>query len=143
MSLARREQAERARPRSPKSRGVKKSKENELAAAKAQVEELRCLLGQSAETTPNCNAKSAKHRKRSVGRSNSTNKHTKEKQHGLRCRQIGIRLLPDQQENMIVTFKNKEGKVLEESLEELSNDKLQELGFDVEVLKKDSNGGEE
>ena len=43
----------------------------------------------------------------------------------------------DNRENIIVTFKNKEGKVLEiKNLEELSQEKLRELGFDVEILKE-------
>jgi hypothetical protein len=39
---------------------------------------------------------------------------------------------------VILTFKNKEGKVLEiKNLDELSEDKLRALGFDVEILKQE------
>lgn len=40
----------------------------------------------------------------------------------------------ENRENVILTFKNKEGKVLEiKNLEELSEEKLRALGFDVEA----------
>jgi hypothetical protein len=43
----------------------------------------------------------------------------------------------ENREEIILTFKNKEGKVLEiKSLEELSEEKLRALGFDVEILKR-------
>lgn len=39
-------------------------------------------------------------------------------------------------EKVIVTVRNKDGQVLEiKSLEELSKEKLQEMGFDLEILK--------
>ncbi|MEZ4920761.1 MAG: hypothetical protein R2792_16790 [Saprospiraceae bacterium] len=141
--LARREQAERARLEAQKAEESKKSKENELAAAKAQVEELRRLLGQSVETNAEL--------QREIGEAQEKERRALEQYEQAQREAARLALqadrdqaASDQQENMIVTFKNKEGKVLEiKSLEELSNDKLQELGFDVEVLKKDSNGGEE
>jgi hypothetical protein len=43
----------------------------------------------------------------------------------------------ESKEEIILTFKNKDGKVLEiKSLDELSEEKLRELGFDVEILKR-------
>lgn len=46
----------------------------------------------------------------------------------------------ENRETVIVTFKNKDGKALEiKSLEELSPEKLQALGFDVEILKERRN----
>ena len=47
----------------------------------------------------------------------------------------------ESREKVIITFKNKEGKVLEiTDLEQLSPEKLQELGFDVEILKRIDDG---
>jgi hypothetical protein len=44
----------------------------------------------------------------------------------------------ESRESVILTFKNKEGKVLEiKNLDELSEDKLRALGFDVEILKQE------
>ena len=106
-------------------------------------EELRRLLGQSVETNAEL--------QREIGEAQEKERRALEQYEQAQREAARLALqadrdqaASDQQENMIVTFKNKEGKVLEiKSLEELSNDKLQELGFDVEVLKKDSNGGEE
>jgi hypothetical protein len=43
-------------------------------------------------------------------------------------------------EKVIVTVRNKDGQVLEiKSLEELSKEKLQEMGFDLEILKPKGN----
>lgn len=134
--IARREKAEQARLAALKAQEEKHAREAELSAAKAQVEDMKRLLTHN------------------LARSEEMQRHLGEAQErekaALEQLNTAIRLADDMtqkaahaqqnvenRENVILTFKNKEGKVLEiKSLEELSAAKLQELGFDVEILKR-------
>lgn len=134
--IARREKAEQARQAAAKADEAKRAREQELADAKAQVEDLKKSLGES------------------IHRSTEMQKDlqlAQEREH-LALQQLNdaIRMANDMsakaqiaqqnaenKENVILTFKNKEGKVLEiKNLDELSKDKLRELGFDVDLMKQ-------
>lgn len=134
--LARRERAEKARLEAQKLEEEKKARESDLAAVRTQVEELRRLLGQSVQqnATLQRQLSDTQEKERAAitalesakQQSDAAAKQAQEEQQDV-----------DSKEKLIVTFKNKDGKVLEiKSLEELSPEKLQELGFDVEVLKE-------
>lgn len=134
--IARREKAERARIDAARAEEEKKSRENELAAARAQVEELRRLLGESVEKNAGMQRQlwEAQQKEQQAGEQlNIARQMAEQLQQQAQAAQQNV----ENRETTIVTFKNKEGKVLEiTSLEELSPEKLRELGFDVEILKE-------
>jgi hypothetical protein len=133
--LARRERAEQARLDAARTAEERRTRENDLAAAKAQVEELRRLLGQSVEQNAGL--------QRELGQAQEKERSAKAAlDEAKNIADASARRATDEQTNVenkeriILTFKNKDGKVLEiNSLEQLSREKLQELGFDVEVLR--------
>lgn len=137
--IARRERAEQARLEASRTAEEKRTKENELAAAKAQVEELRRLLGQSAEQNAGLQRQlgQAQEKERSVQvQLEAVRREAEASAERAKVAQADV----DNRERIIITFKNKEGKVLEiNSLEELSREKLQALGFDVEILRETKN----
>jgi hypothetical protein len=134
--LARRERAEQARLQAIKAEEEKKAKETELAAIRSQVEELRRLLGQSVEQNADLQRQLVEAQEKEHTAAQQTvaaQRHSE----ALTQQAQQAQQHSDNAERVIVTFKNKEGKVLEiKSLEELSPEKLQELGFDVEILKE-------
>lgn len=133
--MAIRERAEKARLDALKAEEEKKARENDLAAVRAQVDELRCVLGETAVQ----NAGLQKQLKDAIERENIALQElntARKNSEALDVQANTAAQTAEAAEKMIVTFRNKEGKVLEiKSLEELSPEKLSELGFDVEILK--------
>lgn len=133
--MAIRERAEKARLDALKAEEEKKARENDLAAVRAQVDELRCVLGETAVQ----NAGLQKQLKDAVERENIALQELNTARKNSEVLDVQANTAAqnaEAAEKMIVTFRNKEGKVLEiKSLEELSPEKLSELGFDVEILK--------
>ncbi|MEI6411026.1 MAG: hypothetical protein WCR52_16685 [Bacteroidota bacterium] len=132
--IARREKAEHARLEAQRAEEEKYAREAELAAAKAQVEDLKKVLNQNI-------VKSEEMQQRLQDAQDNEKKAITQLHQAIdRADDMAARAQTAQQnvenkENVILTFKNKEGKVLEiKNLEELSQDKLRELGFDVEIL---------
>lgn len=133
--LARREKAEKARLEALAAEEAKKTREQELAAAKAQVEDLKRILthniAQNEEMQKQLrDAQNREHEalnrlQSAILKAEELNAHAQREETNAQNR-----------ESVILTFKNKDGKVLEiKSLEELDSEKLKALGFDVEVLK--------
>lgn len=133
--MAIREKAERARLDAIKAEEEKKARENDFAAIRTQVEELKCLLGETAVQ----NAGLQKQLSEAVERERIALQELNEARKNselLTTQANNEQQKADAAEDVIVTFKNKEGKVLEiKSLEELSPEKLSELGFDVQILQ--------
>ena len=133
--MAIREKAERARLDAIKAEEEKKARENDFAAIRTQVEELKCLLGETAVQ----NAGLQKQLSEAVERERIALYELNEARKNselLTTQANNEQQKADAAEEVIVTFKNKEGKVLEiKSLEELSPEKLSELGFDVQILQ--------
>jgi hypothetical protein len=134
--LQRRERAEAARLAAAKAEEEKNARENDLAAVRSQVDELRRLLGQSVEQRADLQRQLADAQDRE--RTATTQAAAAQQQSDtLRQQAQQAQQSADNGEQVIVTFKNKEGKVLEiKSLEELSSEKIKELGFDVEILRE-------
>ena len=160
--IARREKAEQARMAALRADEERKARENELNAAKAQVEDMKRALSHSVE-------KSAELQRQLMTRLPGTHillnetidgtfpahhpdptvpKNLVQLQDAIRqANELGQKAQTEQQlvesrERVILTFKNKEGKTLDVgSLDELSPEKLRELGFDVEILRNTPNGG--
>ena len=138
--IARREKAERSRIEAQKAEEERRNKENSLAAAQAQVEELRRLLGQSAQANAGL--------QRELGEATERERQAQEQLEAARKQSEYLSIKANQEqhesdsrENVIVTFRNKDGKVLEiKSLDELSPEKLRDLGFDVEILMEQKKG---
>ena len=135
VEMALREQAEQARLAAAKAEEERKAREHDLAAVRAQLEDLYCLLGESLEQ----NAKIQKQMQLVKEQEAQARKQLEEAQ-----RQAAILTSKaafefkevENAEKVIVTVRNKDGQVLEiKSLEELSKEKLQEMGFDLEILK--------
>lgn len=134
--LARREKAEQARLAAAKAQEEKQNREAELAAAKAQVEDMKRLLTHNLARSEEMQKQlaTAQERERLALEQLNTAIHLADE---MTQRATNAQQNVENRENIILTFKNRDGKVLEiKSLEELSAEKLQELGFDVEVLKK-------
>ncbi len=133
--MAMRERLEAAKFQAVKAEEEKRARENDLAAVKSQIDELRCLLGESVEK----NAAMQRDLSEAIERERTAAYQLAEAQKNAeKMTQTADTAArnADSNEKLIVTFKNKEGKVLEfSSLEELSPEKLRELGFDVEILK--------
>jgi hypothetical protein len=134
--LRRRELAEKARLDAQKAEEEKKNREGDLAAVKAQVAELRRLLEQTSVVNAELNrqiGEAQEKERQALENLEAARRHAEYLSQKAQTEQHAT----EQSENLIVTFKNKDGKVLEiKSLEELSPEKLRELGFDVEVLKE-------
>ncbi|HAD14661.1 MAG TPA: hypothetical protein DCF33_19720, partial [Saprospirales bacterium] len=134
--IARREKAEKARLEAMRADEEKKAREQEAQYAKNQVEELRKTLSESLVRTVEmqCQLQEAQERERNaLDQLNSAIKRADEMTAKAQVAQHNA----DTKEEIILTFKSKEGKLLEiKSLEELSEEKLRELGFDVEILKR-------
>jgi len=134
--LVRREKADQARMASMKAAEDRRIRAEELAFAKSQVEDMKKSLGES------------------ISRSAAMQQELKvaqDKEHAallllnaaiqqandMAANAQAAQLNADSRESVILTFKNKDGKVLEiKTLDELSEEKLRSLGFDVELLKK-------
>lgn len=134
--LARREKAERARLEAARAEEERKAKEHELREAKAQVEDLKRILTHNIERSENLQQQLREAQDREAAALDQLNRAISQ------AEDLSARAQRDQRdmenrETVIVTFKNKDGKALEiKSLEELSPEKLRELGFDVEVMKE-------
>ncbi len=137
--LALRERAEKARLDASKAQEDKNVRENELAAVQAKIEELRQLLGKSTEQ----NAGLQKQLIDAVEREHTATAQLTAAQQLAQSTQLNAekeQLKSDMAEKVIVTVKNKDGNVLEIiSLQDLSTEKLQELGFDATLLKSKEN----
>ena len=135
--IARREKAEQARMASAKADEEKRAREQELAAAKSQVEELKKSLGETLDRSSEMqrDLQDAQERERAaLQQLNDAIRQANE----MSARAQVAQQNAESRENVILTFKNKDGKVLEiKNLDELSEDKLRALGFDVEILKKE------
>jgi hypothetical protein len=139
--IARREKAEQARMAALRADEERKARENELNAAKAQVEDMKRALSQSVE-------KSAELQRQLMTAQETEKAALVQLQEAIRqANELGQKAQNEQQlvesrERVILTFKNKDGKTLDVgSLDELSPEKLRELGFDVEILRNTPNGG--
>ena len=134
--LVRREKAEKARLEAMKAEEEKKAREQELLAAKAQVDELKKSLSESLNRSAEMqrHLQDAQEKERAaLEQLNSAIKQAND----LAAQAEQARQNAESREEVILTFKNKEGKVLEiKNLDELSEDKLRALGFDVEILKR-------
>jgi hypothetical protein len=133
--LARREKVEQAKTAAQRAKEEKEDRENELNAAKAQVEDMKRLLMHNLERSEDMqrSLKEAQDKERLALEQLQKAIHSADE---LSVRAQNAQIAMESRENMILTFKNKDGKVLEiKSLEELSAEKLKELGFDIEVLK--------
>ncbi|MBV6439670.1 MAG: hypothetical protein EPGJADBJ_01317 [Saprospiraceae bacterium] len=134
--IARREKAEKARLEAMKAEEEKKAREQELAAAKAQVEDLKKTLNESIYRTAEMqrHLHEAQDKERAaLEQLNTAIRQANE----LSAQAEQARQNAESREEVILTFKNKDGKVLEiKNLDELSEDKLRALGFDVEVLRR-------
>lgn len=134
--IARREKAEQARQAAAQAEEEKRAREQELAAAKAQVEDLKKSLGESITRSAEMQkelqlAQEREHQ--ALQELNNAIRQANEMSANAQAAQQSA----DSKESVILTFKNKEGKVLEiKNLDELSEDKLRALGFDVELLKQ-------
>lgn len=133
--LARLEKAEQARLAALKADEERKAREMELNAAKLQVEDMKRMLthnmAQSDEMQKQL--KEAQLREKAALDQLMTAIRVADE---MTQRAQNAQQTSETRENMIVTFKNKDGKVLEiKTLEELSAEKLQALGFDIELLK--------
>ncbi len=136
--LARREKAERARLDAQRAEEDRKSRESEVAMAKTQVEDLKKALGDNMVKTEEMHRqlRDAQDKERVA----LDQLHTAiQRADEMTSRAQVAQQNADSRENIILTFKSKDGKVLEiKSLEELSQEKLRDLGFDVEILKEQS-----
>ena len=136
--LARREKAERARLDAQRAEEERKGRESEVALAKTQVEDLKKALGDNMVKTEEMHRqlRDAQDKERVA----LDQLHTAiQRADEMTARAQIAQQNADSRENIILTFKSKDGKVLEiKSLEELSQEKLRDLGFDVEILKEQS-----
>lgn len=134
--IARREKAEKARLEAMLAEEARKAREQELAAAKAQVEELKKTLSDNIVRTTEMQRQlhEAQDKERAALEQLNT---AISQANFLAVQAEQARQNAEAREEVILTFKNKEGKVLEiKNLDELSEDKLRALGFDVEILKR-------
>lgn len=133
--MALREQVAQARLAALKAEEEKKARENDLAAIRAQVEDLRCLLGESVEQ----NAGLQKKLNDALNRESVAKQELSQAQKMAEEMTHKANIQTDSAESMekiILTVKNKDGQVLEiKSMDALSLEKLQEMGFNTEILK--------
>lgn len=134
--IARREKAEKARMDAQKAEEEKKAREQELADAKAQVEGLKKTLNDNIVRTGEMQRQLQDAQEKEQAALEQLNKAIRQA-NDLAAQAEQARQNAENREDVILTFKNKDGKVLEiKNLEELSEEKLRALGFDVEILKK-------
>ncbi len=134
--LARREKAEKARLEAARAEEERKARENELKEARAQVEDLKRILTHNIERSENLQQQLREAQEREKDALEQLNQAIGQAEALSSRAQVEQREV-ENRETMIITFKNKDGKALEiKSLEELSPEKLRELGFDVEILKE-------
>ncbi|MBX2890805.1 MAG: hypothetical protein KF734_07770 [Saprospiraceae bacterium] len=134
--IARRERAERARMEALRAEEEKKAREQELASAKAQVEDLKKTLSDNIIRTTEMQQRLHEAQMKEHAALEQLNTAIRQASDLAAYAELA-RQNAEAREEVILTFKNKEGKVLEiKSLDELSEDKLRALGFDVEVLKR-------
>jgi hypothetical protein len=133
--LARREKAEKARIEALAADEARKAREQELAAAKAQVEDYKRMLTSNLAQSEEMHRQLREAQERERGALEQLNQAIRQADE-MTARAQRETANAENREQVILTFKNKDGKVLEiKSLEELSQEKLRELGFDVEVLR--------
>ncbi len=134
--LARREKVDQARIAAMKAEEDRRIRAEELAFAKSQVEDLKKSLGESISrsTAMQQELKVAQDKEHTaLLLLNSAIQQANDMAANAQAAQLNA----DSRESMILTFKNKDGKVLEiKNLDELSEEKLRSLGFDVELLKR-------
>lgn len=134
--LAQREKAEKARLEASRAEEERKAKENELREARAQVEDLKRILTHNIERSENLQQQlqeAQAHESAALEQLNLAIRQAEE----LSGQAQRAQTTADDHETIIVTLRNRDGKALEiKSLEELSPEKLQALGFDVEILKE-------
>ncbi len=134
--IARREKAEKARMDAQKAEEEKKAREQELADAKAQVEGLKKTLNDNIVRTGEMQRQLQDAQEKEQAALEQLNTAIRQA-NDLAAQAEQARQNAENREDVILTFKNKDGKVLEiKNLEELSEEKLRALGFDVEILKK-------
>jgi hypothetical protein len=134
--LARREKAEKARMEASRAEEERKARENELREARAQVEDLKTILTHNIERSENLQQQLREAQEREAAALTQLNQAISQAEELSSKAQFEQRNA-ENREVVIVTFKNKDGKALEiKSLEELSPEKLRELGFDMEILKE-------
>lgn len=134
--LARREKAEKARLEALKADEDRKAREQELISARNQVEELKRTLTESLVRTSDMQNKLHEAQEKESQALLQLNVAIQQAEAMAAKAQAAQQNLENREE-MIVTFKNKEGKVLEiKNLDEISEEKLRALGFDVEILKR-------
>jgi hypothetical protein len=134
--IARREKAEQARLASQRAEEERIARQQELAAAKQQVEDLkRALTDNLARTGEMQKQLSDAQEKERLALDQLNQAITQAQDMAAKAEQA--RQQAESKEDVILTFRNKDGKVLEiKSLEELSEEKLKALGFDIEVFKR-------
>ena len=134
--IALREKAAKARLDVLHAEEEKKAREQEVQLAKSQVEELRKTLNESLVRTVDMQHQLQEAQERERGALEQLNTAIRRADE-MTARAQAAQQNVENREEIILTFKNKEGKVLEiKSLEELSEEKLRALGFDVEILKR-------
>lgn len=134
--LARREKADQARQAALKAEEERRLRAEELAFAKSQVEELKKSLGESISRSAamQLELQAAQDKEHTALLLLNT---AIQQANDMASSAQAAQQNADSRESVILTFKNKEGKVLEiKNLEELSEESLRGLGFDVELLKK-------
>ena len=134
--IARREKAEKARLEAQKAEEEKRAREQALADAKAQVEDLKKTLHDNLERTGEMQRQLREAQDKEHAALIQLNAAIRQASE-LSAQAELARQNAESREDVILTFKNKDGKVLEiKNLEELSEEKLRALGFDVEILKQ-------
>ena len=134
--LARREKAEQTRMAALRADEERNARQQELAAAKAQVEDLKKTLHDNIARTGEMQRSLAEAQEKERAALEQLNLAIRQA-NDMTAQAEQARQQSDSREEVILTFKNKEGKVLEiKNLEELSAEKLRALGFDVEILKQ-------
>lgn len=134
--IARREKAEQTRIAALRAEEERNARQQELAAAKAQVDELKKTLSDNIVRTGEMQRSLSEAQERERVALDQLNSAIRQANF-MTMQAEQARQQAENREEVILTFKNKEGKVLEiKSLEELSEEKLRALGFDVEILKR-------
>ncbi len=134
--LARREKAERARLDAQRAEEDRQTRLGEVAAARQQVDDLKKTLGENIVKSEEIQRqlRDAQDKERAALEQLNT---AIQRADDMTAKAQWAQQNVENRENIILTFRNKEGKVLEiKSLEELSQEKLRDLGFDVEILKE-------
>lgn len=134
--LARREKAEMTRLAALRADEERNARQQELAAAKSQVEEMKKTLSDNIVRTGEMQRSLSEAQEKERIALDQLNAAIREANF-MTMQADQARQQSENREEVILTFKNKDGKVLEiKSLEELSEEKLRALGFDVEILKR-------